>query len=238
MTDQQEKKPTAMSDSLFAKQMKILNLDDGNHHDLNVNDELERQKSLVLPPLSLPEKKLAVANKRIVWGGVIGFAAAAAVAVMILPSMPRDRDMVGEYSAKGGSRIQVYYRAGGVISELKAGETLKSGQDVRVSLAAGKDGKAYLAYVDSQQKLLGSFADLVRSGTVVKSGEKIQFPGSVRLTGANDGETAVVLLCDIDAVKSVENKPDVTTSDLAAALKSNHTQLAQSSCQIFSQKLR
>ena len=225
---------TKENPSLLRKQLKLLALEEAAGVD--ASDEQRRQQELSLPPLILPEEKLTTSNVRIVWGGVIGFAVAATIAFVVLPHPKQGNDI---YTMKGRSLLQVFFKRDEVVERLMPGQTLQSGEQIRVSITASDSGKAYLSYLDQNNKLLTSYDELIKSGVPVRSGEKVEFPGSARLTGVNQGEKVLVLVCDKTAEGLLEGKgQEAVAADLGISLNAGESQMRAIGCQILSQKLR
>ena len=239
MRNENDKAP-AVGKSLLAKQMKILGLAHKENSELDVKDEHERIESLSLPPLVLPKTRSL--HKPVLWGGCIGFAVAAALALMVWPKIQSAHDM-NSYSMKGleKSQIQIFHKRNDVVERFIPGQKLLAGDYIRVSLTAGNTGIAYLTYFDHQHQPLVVLDKFFSTGLAVKAGEKIEFPGSVKLTGENQGETVVVVLCTIAGQKTAEQAGIQALSlDLQKALIAQKfpAKLTIADCQMMAEKLR
>jgi hypothetical protein len=118
-------------------------------------------------------------------------ATAAAVALVVSRVRPVD---VG-IRVKGQQQIWIYWERGGDVKPLEPGTALASGDRVRAEVLAPEAVVAYWAVTNAAGRLLSPAADVWASALRLGPGERGAFAGSLKLVGASEGETLVVITC-------------------------------------------
>jgi hypothetical protein len=207
--------------SLWSSQLELLGLtnDDAVASAAETKTEAAFQSSLQLPPLMLTasaagrprasstlrspsrgasrDARARLSASRAQWRLPIAFAAAAAAVALLLWARPfaSDPSGLGGLRVKGSSQVWVWWEREGLAHQWSDGDTLESGDRVRVELLAPEDGVAYWAVVDGQSKPLLEPSLVWESALPVRAGVRAAFPGSFRLVGEPEGETLVVFIC-------------------------------------------
>ena len=183
-----------MSDqSLFSKHVRIIT------EDPSVLNEAERTEwnkinSLELPPLRLPKKQESLsfwAKLKEQWYfGLSALTIASLALVLVVPRQAQDG-----YTAKGSTRISVYWQRGDTISPLTETSVLQDGDKVGVKIIADQDSVAYWTIADKDFKVLDDVNDIESGKLEIKAGISAGFDSSFQLTAPNQGEHLIVIVC-------------------------------------------
>jgi hypothetical protein len=154
--------------------------------------EKERIASLPLEPLSLPSHRPVPRFRR-----SLAFAsvALAVLVSVVVARWPFESEESGDLRIKGESEVWFYWERDGLVQDFVPGTVLQNGDRIRAEVLAAKETTAYLAVMAQDGRLLGDVSKVKDSMMMLKAGEKASFAGSVKLVGANDGESLVVILC-------------------------------------------
>lgn len=224
------------SRSLFAKHLKILELDGGELTDLNVEQEKAVIAGLSLPPLRLPASTRPRSSIP-VWARYgAGFAAAACLLVVVGLSL---RKTEPDFAVKGESRIGIYYKHGAEVIRLDLDQALPADSQFRVEVNAAQTGKAYLFFFDEKGELLVPVEKSRATAISVSPGVKVTFPGSDKLTGASVGERAVVCICSQSSVGKFDALSNAELAmSLKTALRDSAGHMDVTDCRVLTRKLR
>jgi hypothetical protein len=167
--------------------------------------ERERIESFVLPDLVLPKKPKSsepgVAKSRVQIYGLLALAASLAAVVLIgrmlhVTDPASDASGISGIRAKGENGVWVYWERDGQAAPWHEGVSLLNGDRIRTEvLAAADDIIAYQAVISENNTLLSDPAQVLGTPLPLRAGQKASFEGSVKLVGANEGETLMVLTC-------------------------------------------
>lgn len=150
-----------------------------------------------LPPLKLPEVRRPQGGMR--QPAVVGmFAMAAAVALMVLASrwVPA-KELDFGYGIKGREAVRLYWERDGEVRRFD-GAPLANGDRVLAEVLVPKPSLAYWGVLSAKGELLGDWTSVKASEMPLIPGKAATFPSSLKLVGANEGETLFVLVCNKD----------------------------------------
>lgn len=163
----------------------------------------------------------------------IGIAAAAAAAAIVVlypkaslqsPQKPQDVRVKGD----GPAVAEVYVSKNGEVSQYDAKVNYESGTRFRVLVHASEPSEAFATVAVKGGQILAGGSELVQSKVSVAAGDDTFFPGSLELTGANDRESLVVMMCPKAAVDQLA--PDGLRMALLALAKGEKVQGALEPC--------
>lgn len=191
--------------SRFLRHLALLGIGAGDESALPVKDDptMVREQKIFdavgeLPSLDFAApKKLEQTqpkSKSVWWLGGGAVLAVAALVLLIVWNENQDRPL--EYQVKGDlGSARVHFDQSGTVGLVTADTHLHDGAKVRVEVTANRDVLAIMVITNWADELLTGVNEAITQRILVPAGQKLLFPGSLELTGGNEGETVAVLIC-------------------------------------------
>jgi hypothetical protein len=196
-----------------------------------VNDTAEAEvvRGLTLPPLVLPAR--LARRKPWLWGaGALALAAATAFFVL-KPAPPAPVTFKGGL----GKTWVVWQRDGRNLQWSHSAHGLE-GDQYTAEVLADFDSTAFLAIYDQGGQLLSPARDVVAGHLELLAGERATFSQKFELTGENDGEVLVVVVCHNASLKAAY--PDLESFWLAVRPLGQLNETMRRGCQVDQFPLR
>lgn len=182
------------SQSLFERQKAILGFrSDEGLDPKTLAEEAERMDSLELPPLELPETR-----KQSLKPNYWQLAALAFAASILLALIPFDFSESERLRFKGKTDISVLYKVDSELKEFHGDVPLANGIPFSVLVRSPAAFVAWHSVFNDTGKSLEDDDAVLQNSIESKSSGELSFPGSIILSGNNEGEILAVLVCPLD----------------------------------------
>lgn len=185
-----------MSDeSLFSKHIALITKPESTWT-AEQRAEWDKINSLELPPLRLPkkEKKISIwENWRQQWK--YGFSILAVVSLALIVIIPQLRDTEDTLTAKGSTRVSVYWERDNKVSPLTDTSVLLDGDKIGANVVSSEDSVAYWMITDKDLHVLDDVKDIEASRLKLTAGVTERFESSFQLVAPNQGENLIVVVC-------------------------------------------
>jgi hypothetical protein len=96
---------------------------------------------------------------------------------------------------KGQTKVWIYWERDGQVAPWAEGTPLMNGDRIRIEVQAAEGLVAYHGVISENGRLLSEPQSILDNPLRLAPGAKASFEGSIKLVGANEGETLLVLLC-------------------------------------------